>query len=149
MDKDRILDECFAIVNQKIAQVDLGIQDANQSLQDDTKSSAGDKYETSREMIQQDLNRYEQQLKVLNQDLDILTRIKNQKLDVKKAAVGSLVHTDKGLYFLAISIGRITIDDQKLFSVSTASPIGKVFVGKSVGDSFEFNGARQVIKALS
>jgi len=148
MDKDRILEECFGIVNQKIAQVNLGIQDANQSLQNDTKSSAGDKYETSREMIQQDLNRYEQQIKVLNQDLDILTRIKNQKLDVHKAGLGSLVKTDKGFYFLAVSIGQISIDDQKIFSISTASPIGKVLVGKKVGESFEFNGIKQTVKAL-
>ena len=148
MDKVRILGECFAIVNQKIAQVNLGIQDANQSLQDDTKSSAGDKYETSREMIQQDLNRYEQQLQVLNQDLDILTRIKNQKFDVQKAGLGSLVKTDKGFYFLAVSIGQITIEDQKIFSISTASPIAKMLVGKAVGESFEFNGTKQLIKSV-
>jgi len=148
MNKDRILEECFAIVNQKITQVDLGILDANQSLQDDTKSSAGDKYETSREMIQQDLNRYEQQLKVLNQDLDILTRIKNQKFDVQKSSLGSLVQTDKGFYFLAISIGQITVDDKKVFSISTASPIGKVLLGKAIGEYFDFNGIRQTVKAL-
>ncbi|MCA5003576.1 GreA/GreB family elongation factor [Sphingobacterium bovistauri] len=148
MDKEKILSACFTIVDQKIVQVDLGIQDANQSLQDDTKSSAGDKYETSREMIQQDLNRYEQQLKVLNQDLDILTRIKNQKLDVQKSGLGSLVQTDKGFYFLAISIGQIIIDDQKVFCISTASPIGKILLGKAIGESFEFNGTKQVIKAL-
>ena len=148
MNKEKIVDACFAILNQKIEQVNLGIQDANQSLQDDTKSSAGDKYETSREMIQQDLNRYVQQLKVLNQDVEILNRIKTQKLDADKAGLGSLIQTDKAIYFLAISIGLVNVGDQKIFSISTASPIAKVLVGKAVGDSFEFNRAKQVIKGL-
>lgn len=148
MTKDQIIDVCYTILNQKIEQVHLAIKDANQSLQDDTKSSAGDKYETSREMIQQDLNRYEQQLKVLNLDLDTLVRIKNQKLDVKKVGLGSLVQTDKALYFLAISIGQVCVDAQKIYSISTASPIGKILIGKAVGESFEFNGTTQKILSI-
>lgn len=148
MNKEQIVDACFVVVNQKIEQVNLAIQDANQSLQDDTKSSAGDKYETSREMIQQDLNRYEQQLKVLNQDIEVLTRIQNQKLESAKSTLGSLVQTDRGFYFLATGIGLIQVNDQKIFSISTVSPIGKMLIGKSVGDFFEFNGVKQSIKAL-
>lgn len=148
MNKDRILEECFVILSQKMEQVDLAIKDANLSLQDDTKSSAGDKYETSREMIQQDLNRYEQQLKVLNENKELLKRIQLQKNDGKKAGLGSMVETDKGIYFLAVSIGQVKIDDKTLFSISTVSPIGKVLVGKAVGESFEFNGTKQTIKAL-
>jgi transcription elongation GreA/GreB family factor len=148
MNKEQIVEACFSILNQKIDQVNLAIQDANQSLHDDTKSSAGDKYETSREMIQQDLNRFEQQLKVLNQDAVILNRIKTQKAESNKAGLGSVIQTDKAIYFLATSIGLVSVGDQKIFSISTASPIGKALVGKALGESFEFNGAKQVIKGL-
>ncbi|MGN0003179.1 MAG: GreA/GreB family elongation factor [Sphingobacterium composti] len=148
MNKEKIVEACFVILNEKVEQVNLAIHDANQSLQDDTKSSAGDKYETSREMIQQDLNRYEQQLKALNQEVEILNSIKIQKTDNGKAVLGSIIETDKAIYFLATSIGLVHIEAERVFSISTASPIGKVLVGKSVGESFEFNGERQVIKSL-
>ncbi|WP_039052965.1 hypothetical protein [Sphingobacterium sp. T2] len=75
MNKDEILKACFDLVHKKIEEVNMAIQTANHSLVEEDKSSAGDKYETGREMIQQDLNRYEQQLKVLTQDLDLLQRI--------------------------------------------------------------------------
>ena len=148
MDKDQIIAACNTILNQKLEQVNLAIQDANSSLQDDTKSSAGDKYETSREMIQQDLNRYEQQLKVLNQDLELLNRIQLQKNDNLKAGLGSLIVTDKGVYFLAVSIGQVKVDGKIIFSISTVSPIGKVLLGKAVGDYYEFNGIKQKVISL-
>lgn len=148
MNKEQVVDECNTILTQKIEQVNLAIQDANQSLHDDTKSSAGDKYETSREMIQQDLNRYEQQLKVLNNDAEILKRIQNQKSSHKISGLGSLIQTEKGLYFLSVSIGQIKVDNKSVFAVSLASPIGKVLVGLSVGDTFSFNGSAQTIQAI-
>ena len=148
MDKEQVIVACFEILNQKIDEVNFAIKDANQSLEDDTKSSAGDKYETSREMIQQDLNRYEQQLKVLNQDLELLNRIQIQKNEPSKAGLGSIIETDKAIYFLATSIGLVNVGQQKIFSISTASPIGKVLVGKSIGESFEFNGAKQTVKRM-
>lgn len=149
MNKDEIIEACYTILNQKQEQVNLAVQDANASLQDDTKSSAGDKYETSREMIQQDLNRYEQQLKVIHQDIELLDRIQLQKNETKIAGLGSLITTDKGVYFLAVSIGQVKVKDKIIFSVSTASPIGKVLLGKAVGDNFEFNDMKQQIKSLS
>lgn len=148
MNKDQVIDACYTIINQKIEQVNLAIADANQSLHDDTKSSAGDKYETSREMIQQDLNRYEQQLQVLHADIEILRRIQTQKTGNSKAGLGSLIQTSNAHYFLATSIGLVTLGETKVFSISTASPIGKLLLGLSVGDTFNFNGVSQDIIAL-
>ena len=146
--KKKLLEIAIQRTNDRIEMVESALETARDSSNDDTKSSAGDKYETSREMIQQDLNRYEQQLKVLNQDTEILNRIKTQKVESNKAGLGSVIQTDKAIYFLATSIGLVSVGDQKIFSISTASPIGKVLVGKAVGESFEFNGAKQVIKDL-
>ena len=149
MNKSEILTACLNILNQKIEQVKVAIEDSNLSLKEDTKSSAGDKYETSREMIQQDLNRYEQQLRVLNIDMETLNRIQSQQaIPSTVAALGSIIQTNQATYFLAISIGLITVDNLKIFSISTASPIGKILVGKSVGQRFEFNGIQHQIIAI-
>src|SRR5690606_8128500 len=148
MNKDQVIDACYTIINQKIEQVNLAIADANQSLHDDTKSSAGDKYETSREMSQQDLTRYEQQLKVLHADMELRRRIQTQKTESSRAGLGSLIQTNNALYFLATSSGLVSLGDKKVFSISTASPIGKLLLGLSVGDTFTFNGASQTIIGL-
>jgi hypothetical protein len=46
---------------------------------------------------------------------------------------GSLINTSKGVFYIAISIGAITIDQQTYFIVSSDSPIGKLLLGKRAG----------------
>ncbi len=60
--------------------------------------------------------------------------------DISEAIkLGSVVITNHANYFLAISAGEINILGIKYFAVSTASPIGKLLLGKSMGNAFDFN----------
>lgn len=145
MNKEQILELCFKSVNERIAQIEIAINDANISITEDTKSSAGDKYETSREMIQQDLNRYQQQLLVANQDLAVLNKIKENPSDSPIIAVGSLITTDLGIYYLSISLGAIKVEKNTIFVLSANSPMGKVLLGKKAGECIQFNGKEQKI----
>jgi transcription elongation GreA/GreB family factor len=43
------------------------------------------------------------------------------------------VTTTRGIFYIAISIGAITLDQQNYFIVSADSPIGKLLLGKQVG----------------
>lgn len=149
INKKQVLDICFTSVNERIAQIEIAINDANISITDDTKSSAGDKYETSREMIQQDLNRYQQQLLVANQDLAVLNHIMNSPLNPSVIGVGSLITTDVAVYYLSISLGAIKVEDKTIFVLSANSPIGNVLLGKRVGESIQFNGKEQKILGIN
>lgn len=146
--KKEILDYCLNSVLKRIEEVELALADADSSLADDTKSSAGDKYETSREMIQQDINRYQSQLAVAIKDLDILNKIDHiQTFD--HIGLGSLIQTDLGIYFISISIGLIKIGQDNIFVISPISPIGSVLIGKKVGDIISFNNKEQKIVNIS
>ncbi len=136
--KNEILEACNVHVQKRMDQIKMAIDDANHSIREDTKSSAGDKYETSREMIQQDLSRYQQQLQLILQDQQLLQRIAEQNSVPQLATQGSIVYTESGIYFIAISIGEVRCSDKKVFVVSLQSPIGQVLKGKAVGDSFSF-----------
>lgn len=150
MNKDEILKACFDLVHKKIEEVNMAIQTANHSLVEEDKSSAGDKYETGREMIQQDLNRYEQQLKNLTQDLDLLQRIQqSQETRTDAVGLGSLVKTDKSIFFLACSIGVVPVGKNTIYCISLVSPIGQVLQGKKEGENFAFNGVEHQILSLS
>lgn len=149
MNKDEILKVCFHLVHKKIEEVNMAIQTANHSLVEEDKSSAGDKYETGREMLQQDLNRYEQQLKNLTQDLDLLHRIQSQETRKDAVGLGSLVKTDKSIFFLACSIGVVPIGKNTIYCISLVSPIGQVLQGKKEGRNFAFNGVEHQILSLS
>ena len=139
MDRNIIISSCFDFIDKKINDIQIAINDADAGIKEETKSSAGDKYETSREMIQQDLNRYQQQMKLAVEDKNVLTKILDSKKDdFSKIGLGSIIETQSGIYFLSISIGVLKIGDKSIFVISPQSPIGKELIGKSVGDSFRF-----------
>jgi len=89
-------------------------------------------------MIQQDLTRYQQQLMLAQQDQDILKKIEEQNIVHQAVGLGSLVKTNKGTYFVSISIGELKIEESSVFVISLQSPIGQGLKGKKVGDLFTF-----------
>lgn len=146
--KEEIINTCLGSVTLRINEVEFAIKDADQALADDTKSSAGDKYETSREMVQQDITRYQKQLVIANADRDVLQKIDPLRLN-ERIGLGSVVLTDLGLYFISISIGLLKIKDQNIYVISPLSPIGQVLMGKTKGDEINFNGKTQKIVTVS
>ena len=72
----------------------------------------------------------------------------NPKLINKVAEFGSVVVTDSCRFYISISAGKIELDGQLYYAISPGVPLFKVMEGKKQGDSFEFNGKKQVIKEL-
>jgi len=52
---------------------------------------------------------------------------------------GSLVITDNGSFYLAISAGLLTVNNNKYYAVSPASPIGLKLKGLKSGNKFTLN----------
>lgn len=147
--KGEVLDIALKRTRERITMIESALETARDSSNDDTKSSAGDKYETSREMIQQDINRYQKQLAEANKDLQQLVNIESIIDDATDVArVGSLVQTNVALYLIATSIGAVKIGDSNIFVISPASPIGQLLIGKKIGNSFVFNNVNQKVIAI-
>ena len=76
-----------------------------------------------------------------------------QKVDIESVSqtirLGSLIITNRGNYFLAISMGKISIEDTPYFVVSVVSPIGKLLLGKQKGAAFVFNGMKFQIQKVN
>ena len=77
VDKTRIVQHCVDQCEQKRSEITTAVRIAEETILNDTKSSMGDKYETSREMAQQELNRLQKQA---NQISIELSRIRELKL---------------------------------------------------------------------
>lgn len=144
--KKKLLDLCLKQVEGRLDEITVAMQQAQEAIESETKSSAGDKYETSREMIQQDLNRYQMQLLQAKKDWILLQKI--ETIAKKIVEMGAIVVTDKTTYFIAVSLGKQQIGEVSLMVVSPSSPIGKLLVGSKVGDYLSFNGTKQLIKAV-
>ena len=136
--KQQLFESCQNYVQDREKTVKEIISSNQNALQSETKSSAGDKHETGRAMLQLEMEKAGQQLAVIDQMKMILDRILvNDNSEIIK--LGSLVITNKHNYFLAISAGEIQIDKNRYYAVSAASPIGKLLLGKKVGNEITFN----------
>ena len=145
--KDEVYVQCFAAIQSRIEHAEHALLQAREASQDDTKSSAGDKYETTREMMQQDIDRNNSQLYEAKKILFQLEQCKEAVISGKVSA-GSLVKTSKALLYIAVSIGQIQINERLLFAISPASPLGQLLIGKECGDIFTFNGLSQTVEEI-
>lgn len=136
--KKELLATCFHFVEEKHNTISKSIASNKNDLFSETKSSAGDKHETGRAMIQLEMEKAGQQLATINEMKAVLEKISIENTS-KSICLGSLIITDKAKYFLAISTGKVTINNNDYFVVSTNSPIGNQLLGKKIGDIITFN----------
>ncbi len=145
--KQELYNACLAYVQRSIDAAQQGINEAQQAAKDDTKSSAGDKYETGREMAQQESNRNMAQLHEANK-----LKVQLQQVPVTPSATvesGSIVITNSGNFYIAISAGTLQAEGATYFAISLASPIGQKMKGLKAGDSFSLNGKSYTIKEVN
>ena len=146
IDKKEIVELCLEKTQKRVNEIQVAIDAANDAIVNDTKSSMGDKYETSREMAQQELSRLQSQLNQANRDLDILINLPESTNAI--VGMGSLVITNQFNYLLATSIGPLKVGSETVMVVSKQSPIGEALYGKKVLDEVQFNGKTFQIQDL-
>ncbi|MGS0749148.1 hypothetical protein [Halpernia sp. GG3] len=141
--------EILKLVHQKL---DLKIKilenliSETRASNNETKSSMGDKYETTREMVQREINNLQVQL---NENLKSKNSLKLiPLLPSQKVSFGSLVKTSTGLFYISVSLGNIILDKEKIFFISPESPLAKALLEKREGEEFSINNLRQIILNL-
>ena len=139
---------------QMLEKLEANIDDSNHCIKAmkearnvDTKSSAGDKYETGREMIQIEIDKYEMQLskaQVLKNNLMNL----NLDKDYQQVELGSLVFTNVETYFISIGAGKLELENNHYYAISIASPMGQLLKHKKAGQSVVFNSKEIIVQSV-
>ncbi|RZL09819.1 MAG: 3-oxoacyl-ACP synthase [Pedobacter sp.] len=137
--KETLYQHCLSFIEQRIQTAETALDQAREASNDDTKSSAGDKYETSREMMQQEIDRNKRLLIDAEENLRILKAIDITPNPLGVVRHGSLVETNQGAFYISVSAGQLAVDGNSIFAVSPASPIGKILLNKKKGSKFDFN----------
>ena len=135
--KSLIIKEINKTIDAKTNSVQEMLQETIDSRDSDTKSSAGDKHETSRAKIQIEIDQLTKQLDLLNRQKQQLNSIDFSKKNAT-ASIGSLVKTNNGTYLISIGFGKVIIENEVFYAISSASPIGRLFNNKLKGDKFIF-----------
>jgi len=137
--KQQILDKCIAIQQQKVDKLGDMVNTLNDSAINSDKCVVGDKHHTFRAQTQNEQELYAKQLNSAINELNTLKLISTKK-KFTKGELGALLETQNGIYFLATSIGILSIDGTNVMVLSPISPIGNLLLHKKKGDTITFRG---------
>lgn len=138
---------CLNFIEQRILTAETALAQAQEASNDDTKSSAGDKFETTREMMQQDISRNKSLLMDAQQNRQLLVTLKDAPAS-ETVKNGSLVFTSQGNFYISISAGQLNLDRVNYFAISAVSPVGQLMLNKKVKDRFTFNQKEYLIEKI-
>jgi transcription elongation GreA/GreB family factor len=137
MIKKELLNIIENIVSERIQECEKSILDLNESLKNETKSSAGDKYETSVEMLNIELRNINKNLMMNKLLLDDLYKI-DSTVQNDSVELGSIVSTQQGQFFISISFGKIMYLNEEYYAISRTAPLAQALSGKKTGDKIIF-----------
>lgn len=145
--KLQVYEHAAQLVNEKVSILQNKLHELIESTRNETKSSAGDKYETSRAMLQIEQDNVRKQLKDAREQKAIF-----EKIDLKKVGEtitkGSLVKTDKAWFFVSIALGRIFVEGVAIVALSPQSPLGSKLMQMKATESVTVNGTTYTIKKV-
>lgn len=130
------------------------MQDAKASMEavqeaanNETKSSAGDKYETGRAMMQQEQDKAAAQLMEALKLKKVLDQLKTDK-EHRQVQAGSLIFTNLGNFYIAASLGQLSLDGVAYMAISPVSPLAQQLLGLQTGGELNFNGRKFKVEQL-
>ncbi len=139
--KQKLQKQIAQILQTKISNLNNDIAQAQRSANEETKSSAGDKYETGRAMAHNTIAMYQNQMTQFLADKQLFDSI-NFEQHSDKITNGSLVNTNIGMLFFAISVGKQLVEGKSIQTLSMGSPLGKELYLKQKGDTVMLNGKK-------
>lgn len=140
--KKRLLEQCLELVQKKIGHLEMAMAEAESSANEYGPQS--DIYDSQIMQIIGDRDMYAGQLKT---EMDMLETL--YKIDVNtthdEVEFGSIVETESQKIFIAIGLGKLTIENTVYYAISTKVPFYLAMKGRRKGDAFEFRGNKFTI----
>lgn len=135
--KTKLYSLCQQFLNERKQVIEEVIKDIHVSLTSETKSSAGDKHETGRAMLQLEREKAGVQLREIQSSMEVLNKVElgNSSNTVR---LGSVVYTTGVHYYIAISAGKLEIEGDTFYAISPTTPMGKLLLGKTIGEKIQF-----------
>jgi hypothetical protein len=134
------------MLRDQIADIQKQLSDLQESSEVEEKSSAGDKYETHQEMLNQNRNLLQKQLNTSKVLLNQINAVPVKALSVVDE--GALIKVPMGWIWISSPIGKISLDGFDYQLVSKDSPLITALWGMKAGETGEFRGNKIKIEEI-
>lgn len=149
LNKEEIFQRAVSFLKERLAQLQEERKAISEGILEDDKSSAGDKFETGREMLTQDLRQVEGQIKSNAALLEELYRIQSIKGIGEKVREGSLVKIGNDYFLVSVALGKLILPSGEIYLISPASPLAQQILGKGHNESVLFKGKNQPLELIA
>ncbi|MDA8886341.1 hypothetical protein N8368_02290 [Bacteroidia bacterium] len=147
MKKSEIQAACMHKLQSQIEELQAAKDKVQESVVGEENSTSGNKFETARAMGQEELDRLNRQMNNFVREMNILSQISPTK-PCDTGQLGALIKTDKKTLYLSVALGKVELDKETLYAISTVSPIGQLIMGKGKGDVISFAGKKEKIVSV-
>lgn len=145
--KQQLIETSSRYLTEKINALHAIMEEIRDSANADAKSSAGDKHETAKAMMHLEQEKLGKQL---NELIDLKTEF--DKIDFTKLSQqtgqGSFIKTDKGLFFIAVPLGKLEVNGNTVYVISRQAPLAIALSGKQQQDHIFFNNITYTILSV-
>lgn len=143
--KKKLYDRCLQILEESAEtarkQMNEVQEDANEAEQEH------DVFDGSRSELLRKRDIYAEQLQKAVDEIQILKKVSFDDI-TEQVEFGAVIITNKQKMFIALGLGKVTLDDDVYYVISKDVPIYKAMEGLKKGDEFEFNNMKFTIKDL-
>lgn len=143
--KKKIVDTCIQTLENSAQTVRDNIEEIVQTAND----YEGDHglFDPFKEDLMKKKDLQVEQLQKYYEDIKIVKKADPKRIS-EKVEFGSVVITNKQKMFIAIGIGKIILDNEAYYVISTQVPAYKAMKDLKVGESFTINNNQYTIKDL-
>ena len=143
--KNRLLQECHQVQKKVVDSAKSAMDEVQQALNEYGPNK--DRYDSFRDQLISKRDMFSLQYQKAHSEYTVLQKVNSKNIN-KVVEFGAVIITDACWFFISISAGKIIIDQQTYYAISPMVPLYKAMEGMKKGDTFEFNGKKQVIQDL-
>ena len=119
-----------------------------EALESEAKSTAGDKHETGRAMIHQEMEQVDATLQRCDLHIRDVSKWMNSDLQPLHVNTGVLVQTDGPWVLVGIPLGKIQVQAKPVLAICAEAPVAQAWRGAKVGETVQLGPQSYVIEGL-
>ena len=148
MTRSQVFEALESHLHAAVKEGDRHLSSLQEALASEAKSTAGDKHETGRAMIHQEMRQVNETLQRSQSALRELTRMKKSSESPARVVSGVLVETTGPWVLMGLPLGKLDLEGTVVLGVSSEAPLAKAWFGSKPGDEVHMGPSTFLIKAL-